>query len=91
MCVTDKAQIAREILAYLAERRGAQDTLEGIAEWWLWEQRVVNRTSEVREAVGELVGAQLLVERKGRDGRTHYRVNRRRAGQIRSLLGGGGA
>lgn len=91
MCVTDKAQIAREILAYLAERRGAQDTLEGIAEWWLWEQRVVTRAAEVQEAVGELVAARLLVERKGRDGRSHYRVNRRRARAVKSLLEGGGA
>ena len=89
MCVTDKAQIEREILAYLAEHRGAQDTLEGIAEWWLLEQRIVTRAAEVREALGGLVAEGLVIEREGGDGRRHFRVNRRRAAKIKALLGAG--
>ena len=86
MCVTDKAQIEREILAYLAEHRGAQDTLEGIAEWWLLEQSITPRAAEVRDALCELVAAGLLVEREGGDGRRHFRVNRRRSAKIKALL-----
>jgi hypothetical protein len=82
----EKMKIAREVLAYLTEHPGAQDTLEGIVEWWLLDQAIRNWTKNVREALMELVAEGLVIERKGRDERTHYRVNGRKRRAIRELL-----
>jgi hypothetical protein len=80
------SDIARQILAYLVEHPQARDTLEGILHWWLLEQQIKRWTPQVQEAIVELVAQGWLRESKGRDGQVHYRVNRRKAQQIRAML-----
>lgn len=80
-----KSQIAYKILAYLAEHPEAQDTLEGIVEWWLLEQQIKHQTAKVKKVLTELVAEGLILERKG-DLRTYYRINRRKYKKIRALL-----
>jgi hypothetical protein len=87
MSTTDKAQIAQDILRYLVAHPGAQDTIEGIYEWWLLEEDIARRIADVNEALAELIGDGLLVESKGADSRTHYRVNQVRLSQIMARLG----
>lgn len=77
----DKSRIAQEVLNYLARHPEAQDTLEGISEWWLLEEKIKRRTSEIREVVADLVRHGLLVEYAGRDARAHYRLKRPREAQ----------
>ena len=89
MCELGKAQTLKEILAYMAENPDAQDTLEGIAEWWLLERRIVQRVGQVKDALDELVSDDLLIERRGEDARSRYSVNRRRLGDIASIIAGG--
>ena len=79
-------QISNEILAYLAEYPQAQDTLEGIIEWWLLEQRIKYETALVKKALTELTADGMLLEAKGPDSRIHYRINRSRYQKIRMLL-----
>jgi len=74
------------VLGYLTEHTGAQDTLEGIVEWWLLEQRIIQQTAEVQEVLADLTAQKLLVETKTADGRVLYRANRRKAKAIRELL-----
>jgi hypothetical protein len=78
--------ITYDILAYLSENPDAQDTLEGIAEWWLSEQTVKPSTAVVGEALTELVERGLILARNGKDSRTVYKVNRRRMKEISTLL-----
>ena len=85
-CTIEKSKIAQEILTYLAENPGAEDTLTGIAEWWLLEQQITSQTAKIKEALAELVTKGLILERKGKDSRTHYRVNQRKSGEILSML-----
>ena len=80
------SQVAYELLAYFAENPEAQDTLEGIVEWWLLEQEIKKRLVVVQEALAELLARGLVLERKGRDGRMHYRINRRKRDEIATLL-----
>jgi hypothetical protein len=87
--IVEPTEIAQEVLAYLAEHPRAQDTLEGIVQWWLLEQEIQRRMAQVRAALAELVARGLVLERQGKDGRTYYRVNRRRLAQIRELLKSG--
>ncbi len=86
MCVPDKAKITRDVLSYLAENTAAQDTLEGIVEWWLLEQKIKRQTAEVKEVLDDLAARKLIVEYKTSDSRTHYRVNRRKEKAILALL-----
>lgn len=80
------SDIARQILAYLVEHPQARDTLEGILHWWLLEQQIKRWTPLVQEAILELIAQGWVRESKGRDGQTHYRVNRRKSRQIHAML-----
>ena len=64
------------ILAYLVDNPDAGDTFDGIVEWWLLHQRIKFETRTVSDAVDKLVAEGLIVEQKGTDSRTIYRVNR---------------
>jgi hypothetical protein len=77
---------AWEILAHLCEHPSAQDTLEGIVEWWLLEQKIRQLITETRAALRELVAERLVLTRQGSEGHTYYRVNRSKLRAIRTLL-----
>jgi hypothetical protein len=79
-------RITYDILAYLSENPDAQDTMEGIAEWWLSEQAVKPSMAVVGEALAELVERGLILARGGKDSRTFYKVNPRRMKEISALL-----
>lgn len=81
-----RQDIAYELLEYLVENPDAQDTLEGIVEWWLFEQTIKQQTALVQMALTELVGMGVVLERKGKDARTYYKLNRRKLKEIRALL-----
>jgi hypothetical protein len=73
-----KSEIAKEILAYLAEHPDAQDTLEGIVQWWLLERKVMYQTKAVAEALADLVSERFVLEIKDRDLESRYRINRQK-------------
>jgi hypothetical protein len=78
--------IARAILDYLRKHPDAQDTVAGITEWWLPEEKIKTRAITVKEALDELVGKGLVLARKGKDSQIHYRINRRKAREIASFI-----
>lgn len=84
--INDKSQIGNEILAYLVENPKAQDTLEGIVEWWLLERKIEFVTASVKEALSELVGKGLILEEKGPDSQIHYRINQSKYKEIQELF-----
>jgi hypothetical protein len=86
MCVADKAQIENVLLAYLVDHPDVQDTVEGIVEWWLVEQRIKQQTATVEEALADLVKKEFILKHKGKDLRIHYRINHRKMKQISTLL-----
>jgi hypothetical protein len=78
--------IARDVLAYLIEHPESQDTLEGIMQWWLLEQEIKRWIDRVQAAIAELVARGFVLERPGKDGRIHYRINRSRKQKIKTLI-----
>ncbi len=80
------SHLAHEILAYLAEHPLAQDTLEGILEWWLLDRQIVHQTSAVKSALEELVANGLVLETHANDSRAHYRVNPNKFGDLLQTL-----
>jgi hypothetical protein len=79
------SRIARAILQYLHKNPDAQDTLAGIAEWWLPNQ-ITPQATTVKEALALLIADELVVEVKGKDAQSHYRINDRKWAQIETIL-----
>lgn len=86
MCRVEKPQLTHDVLAYMFEHQDAQDTLEGIIEWWLVEQEVKHQIVAVKEVIAELVEQGLIIQHRGPDSRHHYRVNRSKEKEILALL-----
>ena len=82
MCATTKEQVSHDILSYLYENSEAQDTVEGIVQWWLLEQRIHGLTGYVQEALADLVASGLLLSFEGSDSRVHYRINNSKQREI---------
>lgn len=75
-----------EILGYLADHPQAQDTVEGIVEWWLLEQRIKKATTQVQAALAHLVAEELVIAHQGTAGHVYYRINRQKLRDSRHLL-----
>jgi hypothetical protein len=84
--IRDKSQIRNEILAYLAENPKAQDTLEGIVEWWLLERQIKFQTAKVKEVLSELVANGFILEHQGMNSKTHYRINQSKCSEIKQFF-----
>ncbi len=70
------------ILSYLVENPDARDTLEGIVQWWVLQQRIKEGMAEVRMALDKLVDKGWVLTAKGQDSQVHYRVNRQKLDEI---------
>jgi hypothetical protein len=86
LLITDKSKIGNEILAYLIEHPRAQDTLEGIVEWWLLEREIKFQEAQVKKALAELVSKGLVIEQRLNNSKIHYRVNQSRYQEIKKLI-----
>lgn len=83
----EETLIAQDILSYLLTHTAAEDTVEGIVEWWLLEEKIKRRTKEVQRVLEEMVNERLIVARESKDLKVHYRINKRNMNKIRELLG----
>jgi len=72
-----QSRVAQAILDYLRKHPEAQDTLAGIAQWWLPAQGIKNQTTSVQEALDELVAEGLISEHRGSDAQISYRITQR--------------
>jgi hypothetical protein len=68
------SEVARAILDHLRRNPEAQDTLEGIVQWWLPAQNVKSRTATIKHALDELVSAGLIAQCAGKDTQVSYRM-----------------
>lgn len=75
---------ALEVLLYLENQPHAQDTLDGVLDWWLLRNRMV-KVSEVKAALRQLVEDDWLLVRRTMNGRALYRLNQSKAPSLRGL------
>jgi hypothetical protein len=68
------SETAQAILDYLRRNPEAQDTLEGIVQWWLPERHLTPRVATIKEALKELLDAELISEHRGKDAQISYRI-----------------
>ncbi|HTG14342.1 MAG TPA: hypothetical protein VK747_03645 [Blastocatellia bacterium] len=87
-CTTEESEIARDVLGYLINNPDAQDTLEGIVEWWLFQMKLERRTMKVKEVLADLVAKELILVCAGSDSRLRYMINKGKQDEIRALLSG---
>jgi len=80
------AQLTSDILSYLSKHPMAQDTLEGIVEWWVLEQGVEQRVMAVKDALARLMTQGYVLQGKRTDGRVYYKLNERMLAEVRTLL-----
>jgi methyl-accepting chemotaxis protein len=73
-------------LGYLVENPDAQDTLEGIVEWWLLDRKIQRGITQVKETLEKMIADGLIIERKGSDARVRYVINENRRDEIAELL-----
>lgn len=78
--------VAEAILSYLLAHSEAEDTIEGIVDWWLLHEKIKHRTREVQAVLDELVARALITTRKSEDSRIRYRINNQKVSEIRELL-----
>jgi hypothetical protein len=65
-------KVTEEVLLYLDRHPGAADSLEGIVQWWLPQQRYETERERIEAAVEVLVQKGLLVKRRLVDGTVVY-------------------
>ena len=83
---TEVSETARDLLGYLIENPDAQDTLEGIVEWWLLDRTIQRGITQVKETLDQLVEQGLIIEQQGSDARIRYLFNEEWKGEIAALL-----
>jgi hypothetical protein len=74
------------ILKYLVQNPNAQDTLEGVVEWWLLDKYTKGNVMKVRAALEELVNADLILQRRGKGIQVYYKINPQKLKEIHALL-----
>jgi len=72
--IREEREVTYYILDYLSDNPDAGDTLEGILEWWLLTRSIKFEMGTVSQAVASLVAEGLIMEQKGLDSRSIYRV-----------------
>jgi DNA-binding MarR family transcriptional regulator len=70
--------VSQHILDYLKQHPQANDTLEGLARWWMLRQQVSNSVTDVKEALDALIEQGLVKKRESPDGRILYSLTERK-------------
>jgi hypothetical protein len=81
-----RSLVARAILEYGRKNPDAQDTIAGVAEWWLTEVKIKAPLATVKGALADLVDRGLVLRHSGKDAQVHYRINARRLKEIEAVL-----
>jgi Fe2+ or Zn2+ uptake regulation protein len=84
--MTEKSEFTHEILEYWVDHPDAQDTLNGIVQWWLLDRRIRYQREQVREALAELVRQELVVEVRSPDSQSRYRINQSKLKEIEAWI-----
>ena len=78
-----KSDISVEILNYLSKHPDANDTLEGITEWWLLSNKISYEMRRVKAAISNLIKDGWIIKIKGENSSVHYRLNPKKRKEIK--------
>lgn len=80
------SEVARRILRYLQANPRAADTLEGIVEWWMLQERITETMEQVSKAITWLVTNGYLLEQKVPGSKALYEINLSKHDEIVEFL-----
>jgi len=86
MSLCEEEKVSQEILRYLLRHPDAQDTFEGIFEWWLFEERLVRKYSEVQGALTRLVSDGFVLEKRVQDSNMLYCLDKSKKNLIEKIV-----
>jgi hypothetical protein len=81
-------ELACAILRYLETYPEAKDTLEGIAQWWLWLELTEPVLKDVKQAVALLVSRGLILETRREGVPAYYQISCAKGDEISRILTG---
>ena len=84
--LANKSGLMKDIMSYLTDHPEAQDTVDGIVQWWLLERSIVKHSHRVREALTDLVDKGYLITYPGKDSQISYGINENKYEEILSLI-----
>lgn len=73
------------ITSYLAGHPNANDTLEGVMQWWLLARHATWSRSDIKKAIARGMREGLILETQGGDGQVRYSLMPGKLGEIRKL------
>jgi hypothetical protein len=82
----EELRAAHTILSYLSKHPSSSDTFQGIAEWWLKQERFDYTKKQIRQALGFLIGKGLVIVKKYNQQEEYYQKGPEQAGQIDATL-----
>lgn len=82
--MTVKRDFSKEILEYLRRHPDASDTLEGIMEWWLLNQKIICEMKRVKAAILKLVEDEWIIEIRRKNSAVRYGLNPDKRKELRS-------
>ena len=85
-CTYEKCWVRNYIISYLANYPESADTEDGV-QWWLWDQWIKNMGPKIQTVINDLVNEGLILKSKTIDSQVHYRINRDKYEEIKSLFG----
>jgi len=88
MRIKNEPVLLRDVLQCFARFPQREDTLSGIVEWWLMENRIEWCVVEVQAALDELVTQGFVLTWSSADGQKRYRANPKRQKNIQKLADG---
>ncbi len=74
------------IIRYVSEHPNANDTLQGVMQWWLLDEDTPWSRGEVLAAIARAVGSGLIAEFRGADGQIRYSLTPGKLREARKLL-----
>jgi len=77
---------AHTILSYLSKHPSSSDTFQGIAEWWLKQERFDCTKKQIRQALAFLIGKGLVIVKKYNQQEEYYQKGPEPAAQIDAAL-----
>ena len=81
-----KRRVAQLILSYLARNPAAEDTVDGILQFWLLHEEIHFRMQEVEATLAELTDQGIVIPIVGEDLRVRYRINPEEYEELQSVL-----
>jgi DNA-binding transcriptional ArsR family regulator len=82
----EEMRTALLILRYLSKNPNAKDTIQGIAEWWILNERIDQTIDEIDKALDYLVSENLIRKRNYQGQNTYYEINNQKKDKISDVL-----